>query len=94
MTFLIKHRANLSLFYKSISFEFEVSEINKGLNDQNQIYYKVSMEERLEGVNLYGQPIKEINPRYIELNLNEKAQEFKLCSAIYEAENEYRADSL
>ena len=71
---------DIVFFYKNITFEFEVSEINKGLNDQNQIYYKVSMEERLEGVNLYGQPLKEINPRFIELNLNEKAQEFKIVS--------------
>jgi hypothetical protein len=67
-------------FYKNIQFTFEISEISKGLNDKDQLYYKVSMEERLEGVNLYGEPLKEVKPRYVELNLDEKAQEFKIVS--------------
>lgn len=67
-------------FYKSIEFKFEISEVSKGLNDKDQVYYKVSLEERLEGENLYGEPLKEVNQRYIELNLNEQAQEFKIVS--------------
>jgi hypothetical protein len=67
-------------FYKNIEFSFDISEISKGLNDNDHVYYKVSMEERLEGVNLYGEPLKEVNQRYIELNLDEKAQEFKIVS--------------
>jgi hypothetical protein len=67
-------------FYKNITFTFDVSEISKGLNDNDKVFYKVSLEERLEGVNLYGEPLKEVNIRYIELNLDEKAQEFKIVS--------------
>jgi len=67
-------------FYKNIEFTFDINEISKGLNDNDQVYYKVSMEERIEGVNLYGEPLKEVNLRYVELNLDEKAQEFKIVS--------------
>jgi hypothetical protein len=67
-------------FYKSIVFTFDIKEITKGLNDKNKIYYKVSMEEHLQGINLYGEPIKEINPRYIEFNHDEKSQEYKIVS--------------
>lgn len=71
---------DIIFFYHFIEFNFQISEINKGLNDQDQVYYKVSLEERLEGENLYGQTLKEINPRFIEFNLNEQAQEFKIVS--------------
>lgn len=67
-------------FYHNIIFAFTINEITKGLNDKNEIYYKVNMEEHLIGVNLYGEPITEINPRYIEFNHDEKAQEFKIVS--------------
>lgn len=67
-------------FYKEIHFSFEIKEVKKGLNDQNQVYFKVSMEERLEGTNLYGEALNEIRDRYFEFNLNEKEQEFKVVS--------------
>jgi Leucine-rich repeat (LRR) protein len=67
-------------FYKNIHFTFDIGEVSKGLNDKDQVYYKVSMEERLQGENLYGEPLNEINVRYVELNLNEKAQDFKIVS--------------
>ena len=67
-------------FYKNIQFTFEIKDISKGLNDKDQVFYKVSMEERLEGLNLYEEAVKEVNVRYVELNLDEKAQEFKIVS--------------
>lgn len=67
-------------FYHSIQFKFEITDVKKGLNDKNAVYYKVSLEEHLDGINLYGEPIKNIHPRYIEFNLNESAQEFKIVS--------------
>lgn len=71
---------DIVFFYKNIRFEFEFVDVSKGLNDKNQLYYKVSLKERLEGLNLYGEPFNEINDRYIEFNLDEKAQEFKMVS--------------
>lgn len=67
-------------FYKNIHFSFKVKDIKKGLNDKDEIYFKVSMEEHLEGINLYGEALNEINDRYFEFNLNEKEQEFKVVS--------------
>ena len=71
---------DIVFFYKELRFTFEIRSFSKGLNDQDQLYYKADLSLRQEGVNLYGEEVQQIEDRYIEFNLNEEQQEFKIVS--------------
>jgi len=71
---------DIVFFYKNVHFDMEVSEITKGLNDKNEIFYKVSLTRILEGINLYGEPEKLSGDRFMEFNYIPGSEEYKIVS--------------
>lgn len=67
-------------FYKDVHFIFELKEITKGLTDNNEVYYKASINRILEGTSLYGEPTKLAGDRYIEFDYTEGSEDFKIVS--------------
>lgn len=67
-------------FYKDVHFVFELKEITKGLTDDNEVYYKASINRILEGTSLYGEPTKLAGDRYIEFDYTQGSEDFKIVS--------------
>lgn len=67
-------------FYKDVHFVFELKEITKGLTDNNEVYFKASINRILEGNSLYGEPTKLAGDRYIEFDYTQGSEDFKIVS--------------
>jgi Leucine-rich repeat (LRR) protein len=71
---------DINFFFKEVEFRFDVEEITHDINEKGEIYFKVSMNRNLKGMTIGGDSVNNNLPRYIEINLNDKAQDLKIVS--------------
>jgi len=71
---------DINFFFKHVEFSFDVEEITHDVNEKGEIYFKVSMNRNLKGMTIGGDSVNNNLPRYVELNLNDEAQDLKIVS--------------
>ena len=71
---------DINFFFKAVEFRFDVEEITHDINEKGEIYFKVSMNRNLKGMTIGGDSVNNNLPRYVEINLNDKAQDLKIVS--------------
>ena len=71
---------DIDFFFKNVSFEFNIEEINQYVNDQGQIYFRVALNRNLNGVTINDDTVNSVKPRFIEVNLHEEESDLKIAS--------------
>jgi Leucine-rich repeat (LRR) protein len=65
---------DITFFYKSVNFRFEVEGLTNGLTEQGQPFFLLHTMRHLHGVTLDGDTVKSLLPRYFEVNVDETEQ--------------------
>ena len=71
---------DIVFFYKTVTFNFEIIKIEQLVNQNNQVYFKVSMNRNLQGITVENDSVSNNQVRYIEINLNPSEQDLKIVS--------------
>lgn len=71
---------DIDFFFKEVKFEFNIDEIEHYTNGDNTTYFKVALTRNINGLTVDGDQINNTSPRFIEVNLDEKAQDLKIAS--------------
>lgn len=71
---------DVDFFFKTILFDFDVTEIKKQEREDGSSYFLVSFESSIEGITLDGQKYKLTQPRFLEVNVNPEAEDLKIAS--------------
>jgi len=67
-------------FYKNIYFEFNIENIDAGINDEGKTFFTATLLRHLIGIDMDGDTINTIKKRYIEVNLNEEEKNLQIVS--------------
>jgi hypothetical protein len=71
---------DIGFFFRSAKFEFVVSDINHFVTDGNLNYFKVSMNRILDAITVTGDTVHSRKVRFIEVNLDTRANALKIAS--------------
>lgn len=71
---------DIDFFFKHVEFEFLVNEISHEVNDKGDLYFKVGMDRVLKGINIDGDTMNHVQPRFVELNLDPETRVLKIAS--------------
>jgi len=71
---------DIDFFYRSVSFKFDIEQIEHQVNEKNQLFFKVTINRNLQGVTVSGDTVDNNRIRYIEINLNDVEKDLKIAS--------------
>lgn len=71
---------DIMFFYKSVSFSFDIVKVDQQINQNNQVYFKVTTNRSLQGINVNGDTISNSQVRYFEINLDQQNKDLKIAS--------------
>lgn len=71
---------DVDFFFKDVSFEFLIESITHEVNEEGQVYFKVSFSRHLKGIALDGDSVNSVQPRFVEINLNANERDLKIVS--------------
>ena len=71
---------DIEFFFKEATFKFDVEDVSHFLTEDNQIYFKVSLNRNLSAITVEGDTIRNNVNRYLEINLNEAEKDLKIVS--------------
>ncbi|UII29153.1 leucine-rich repeat domain-containing protein [Fulvivirga maritima] len=71
---------DIDFFFKEVKFDFNIEDISHYVNDNGELFFKVSMTRNLSGVSLEGDSVNNTKKRFIEVNLDQEAQDLKIVS--------------
>lgn len=71
---------DVNFFFKHVKFDFEIQDIESDLNENDQQFFKVTLQRNLSGVTIDGDTVNQTIPRYIEINLNPKDRDLRIVS--------------
>lgn len=71
---------DIVFFYKTVSFNFEIIKTEQLVNQNNQVYFKVTMNRNLQGITIEKDSVSNNQVRYIEINLDPAKQDLKIVS--------------
>jgi Leucine-rich repeat (LRR) protein len=71
---------DIDYFYKNVKFELKIDNITENFTDKNRLYFVVTLNRHLKGVNIENQTINTNSPRYVEVNLDPKQLDLKIVS--------------
>lgn len=77
---IVSYLKDIEFFFKDVAFEFKVKEIEPKLNDQEELFFEISLDRTLTGVGLNNEPVENTKGRYIEINLDRDSNELKIAS--------------
>jgi hypothetical protein len=87
---VVAYLKDINFFFKDVRFELNIDKITRGVNSDNQTFYKVSLHRNLTGTTSDGKSVDNTSPRFVEVNFNPKDQDLKIVS-IYTKEFDERA---
>ncbi|MBN2616207.1 MAG: hypothetical protein JXR71_10995 [Bacteroidales bacterium] len=67
-------------FFGTVHFTFDIQKIEPMVNPSGQIYFKVSMNRRLQGVTVENDTVDNNEQRFIEINLDPVKNDLKIAS--------------
>ncbi|HLZ16129.1 MAG TPA: leucine-rich repeat domain-containing protein, partial [Cyclobacteriaceae bacterium] len=88
---IVAYLKDIVFFFKDVKFEFTVEKVERGVNADNQTFYKVSINRNLSGTTSDGQAVNNAVPRFIEVNFNPADQDLKIVSMYTHEFNEKEA---
>jgi hypothetical protein len=71
---------DINFFFRYVTFIFTIEEVSREINDDGQVYYKVSLNRNLQGMTIDGILINNTQVRYMEINLDPDRQDLKIVS--------------
>lgn len=71
---------DIEFFFKDASFEFKIKEIKPKLNDNDELFFEVSLDRTITALGLNNEEIENTKSRYIEINLDRDSNELKIAS--------------
>ncbi len=77
---VIAYLKDIEFFFRDVSFEFNILDITEEVGEDDQLYLKVHLERHLVGLTVDGDSVDNRQPRFIEININEEADELKIVS--------------
>lgn len=77
---IVSYLKDIEFFFKDVAFEFKIKEIKPKLNDQEELFFEISLDRTLTGLGLNNEPVENTKGRYIEINLDRDSNELKIAS--------------
>ncbi len=77
---IVSYLKDIEFFFKDAAFEFKVKEITPKLNDQEELFFEISLDRTLTALGLNDEAIENTQARYIEINLDRDSNELKIAS--------------
>lgn len=71
---------DVDYFFKNVKFELKIENISEDFNDQNRLFFVVTLTRHLKGITIADKEISNNIPRYIEINLDQKRNDLKIVS--------------
>jgi Leucine-rich repeat (LRR) protein len=71
---------DIDFFFKRVRFKFDVQEVVHAVNEQNQLFFIVTLNRNLNGKLLNNDSINSNRVRYVEINLDDEKKELKIAS--------------
>jgi len=71
---------DINFFYKTVTFAFEVNSVEQFVNENNQVYFKVTATRELKGITIEDDTVSNNQIRYLEVNLDPYKQDLKIAS--------------
>jgi len=67
-------------FYKKVSFTYDISSVEQQINQNDQVYFKVTANRTLQGITVAGDTVNNNLVRYFEINLDQQNKDLKIVS--------------
>ena len=67
-------------FYKDVTFDFEITDIEHFINQKHQLTFKVTVNRHLKGTTIEDREVDNNLERHIEINLDKQSRELKIAS--------------
>jgi hypothetical protein len=77
---IVSYLKDIEFFFKDAAFEFKIKEVEPKLNDNEELFFEISMDRKLTGLGLDNENIENTKPRYVEINLDKDSNELKIAS--------------
>ncbi len=71
---------DIDFFFKKVEFSFEIQNIEQQINQNNQLFFKITLNRNLNGETVDDELINTNRLRYIEINLNDEQKDLKIAS--------------
>ena len=71
---------DIDFFFKQVQFKFTIQDVEQEINDNNQVFFKITINRNLIGVTIDGKQVNTNRIRYIEINLNDTEKDLKIAS--------------
>ena len=71
---------DIDFFFKQVQFEFNIQDVEHQVNDNGQVYFKVTVNRNLRGVTIENDTVNVNKPRYIEVNLDRENRDLRIVS--------------
>ena len=71
---------DIDFFFEGVSFEFNVENIIPQYNENDQLYFLITLNRRIDGTTLKGDTLKNNLIRYIEVNYNPVENDLRIAS--------------
>ena len=82
---------DIDIFYRSARFNLNVLEYSIITNVHNQSFFKVVVNQNLQGIDAKGQMVNRDRVRFIEVELNEATEELKISSIYSRLVNKHQS---
>lgn len=71
---------DVDFFFQNVTFKFDSIKISQEKKPNDEVFYLVSFEKTIEGTTLEGLPIRKIQNRFLEINIDEEISDLKIVS--------------
>lgn len=71
---------DVEFFFKQAKFDFTIEDISHYVDEDGELFFKVSLIRHLQAVDIEGDSINNTKKRFIEVNLNPKDRDLKIVS--------------
>jgi Leucine-rich repeat (LRR) protein len=71
---------DIDFFFRQVSFTFTIEDIEHMVNEENQLFFKITMDRHLQGITISGDTISSNRLRYVEINLDDDDKDLKIAS--------------
>ena len=75
-------------FYKKVKFNLHITSITPGVNENGELYFKVTLNRNLQGITVNNDTVENNQLRYVEINLDQANNSLKIASIYTNKPNE------
>lgn len=71
---------DVDFFFRNVNFTFDIQQVDNLINEQGEVYFRVSLIRSLKGITVSGDSISASRPRFVEINLDPFKKDLKIAS--------------